>query len=313
MSNEPLVSIVTPSYNQARFLEKTILSVLDQDYPRIEYLVIDGGSTDGSVEIIRKYADRINWWVSEKDNGQADGINKGLRRASGEIVAWLNSDDFYLPGAIRRAVEALQSNLNAGFVYGDLQVVNEAGEVTNVLTYGDWGLQGLMEFKIIGQPSVFMRRQVLETAGYLDTGYHLLLDHQLWLRLAMLAETKYIPELWAGEHYHPASKNLAHAAEFGVEARRIVNWMATEARLKDILQQDQRRIEAGAERLNAFYLFDAQQYRQSLQAYWRSLRNHPAAAARDWYRILYALLSPLGLERLKTAYLARRKGKYKTK
>lgn len=313
MNSKPVVTIVTPSYNQAGFLEKTIRSVLEQDYPNIEYLVIDGGSTDGSVEIIEKYARRINWWVSEKDNGQADGINKGLQRASGEIIAWLNSDDFYLPGAISNAVQALQSNPSAGFVYGDLQVVNERGEITNLLTYGDWGLKGLMEFKIIGQPTVFMRRQVLESAGYLDPDYHFLLDHHLWLRMAMRAGMKYIPQFWAGEHYHAASKNLAHAAEFGVEARRIVDWMAAEPRLKDILQQDRRRIEAGAERLNAFYLFDAQDYKKSLQAYWRSLRSHPAAAAGDWYRILYALFSPLGLERLKSSYLSRRKARFKPK
>ena len=313
MNSKPVVTIVTPSYDQADFLEKTIRSVLEQDYPNIEYLVIDGGSTDGSVEIIKKYADRINWWVSEKDNGQADGINKGLRRASGEIIAWLNSDDFYLPGAVSSAVQALQTNPEAGFVYGDLQVVNEAGEVTNILTYGDWGLKGLMEFKIIGQPTVFMRRNVLESAGYLDPGYHFLLDPHLWLRLAMHAGMKYIPHLWAGEHSHAASKNLAHAAKFGAEARRIVDWMATEPRLKDILLQDRRRIEAGAERLNAFYLFDAHDYKKSLQAYWRSLRSHPAAAAGDWYRILYALFSPLGLERLKNAYLSRRKARFKTK
>jgi len=313
MNDLPVVTIVTPSFNQAPFLEKTIRSVLEQDYPRIEYLVVDGASTDGSVEIIKKYADRINWWVSEKDNGQADGINKGLRRANGEIVAWLNSDDFYLPGSISGAVQALRVNPGVGFVHGDLQVVNSAGEVTNILTYGDWGLKGLMEFRIIGQPTVFMRRQVLEAAGYLDPDYHFLLDHQLWLRLAMHAGMKYIPQLWAGEHYHAASKNLAHAAEFGTEALRIVEWMATEPRLKDILQQDYRRIKAGAERLNAFYLFDAQDYKKSLQAYWRSLRSHPAAAAGDWYRILFALFSPLGLDRLKAGYLSRRKYRYKTK
>lgn len=313
MNNKPVVTIVTPSYNQADFLEKTIRSVLEQDYPNVEYLVIDGGSNDGSVEIIEKYARRINWWVSEKDNGQADGINKGLQRASGEIIAWLNSDDFYMPGAISNAVQALQSNPAAGFVYGDLQVVNKAGEITNLLTYGDWGLKGLMEFKIIGQPAVFMRRQVLESAGYLDPDYHFLLDHHLWLRMAMHAGMKYIPQLWAGEHYHAASKNLAHAAEFGAEARRIVDWMSAEPRLKDILQQDRRKIEAGAERLNAFYLFDAQEYKKSLQAYWRSLRSHPAAAAGDWHRILYAILSPLGLERLKSGYLSRRKARFKPK
>jgi glycosyltransferase involved in cell wall biosynthesis len=310
MNQTPTVSIVTPSFNQAQFLEKTLLSVLEQDYPAIEYLVVDGGSTDGSVEIIRKYADRIAWWVSEKDNGQADGINKGLRRATGEIVAWLNSDDFYQPGAIADAVQALCDNPDAGFVYGDLQVVNPAGETTNVLTYGDWKLPGLMEFKIIGQPAVFMRREVLAQAGYLDEHYHFLLDHHLWLRMATVAEPKYIPRLWAGEHYHPGSKNAAHAAEFGAEAWRIGAWMQSQPGLAELLKSNQRRIKAGAERLNAFYLFDAQDYPAALRAYLRSLGDHPSAALKDWRRILYAALSPLGLEKIRQTYLSRRKHKY---
>ena len=307
MNFTPLVSIVTPSFNQAKFLEKTIRSVLDQDYPQMEYLIVDGGSTDGSLEIIHKYADRLSWWTSEQDRGQADGINKGLHHAKGDIVAWINSDDFYLPGAVTEAVRALQAHPEAGFVYSDLEVVDENGEKINRIHYGHWGLRELMEFRIIGQPTVFMRREVLQQAGYLDESFHFLLDHHLWLRLASLSGMTYIPQLWAGEHYHAASKNQAHAREFGTEAWRIVRWMSTDPRLEPLWKANRRRIEAGAERLNAFYLFDAQDYRASLKAYRRSLKAHPAAATRDWYRILFAMFSPLGLDSLKDRYLARRK------
>ena len=310
MKINPTVSIVTPSYNQAFFLEKAILSVLEQDYPNIEYLVVDGGSTDGSVDIIKKYADRISWWVSEKDRGQADGINKGLRRATGEIVAWLNSDDFYQPGAITDAVRALQEHPDAGFVYGNLQVVNEAGETTNILSYEDWKLKWLMEFKIIGQPSVFMRREVLKQAGYLNESYHYLLDHHLWLRMAIKAQPQYVPKLWAGEHYHAGSKNAAHAAEFGKEARRILEWMRSQPELAELLKKNQRRVEAGVERLDAFYLFDAQDYGGALRAYWRSLWKYPPTALQDWRRVLYAMVSPLGLTKAREAYLQQRKQKY---
>ncbi|HOW91535.1 MAG TPA: glycosyltransferase family 2 protein, partial [Anaerolineaceae bacterium] len=120
MSELPLVSIVTPSFNQVDYLEETMRSVLEQDYPRVEYIVIDGGSTDGSVEIIRKYADRLAYWVSEKDRGQTDAVNKGYAVAKGSILGWLNSDDTYKPGAISAAVEFLVNHPQFGLVYGDL-------------------------------------------------------------------------------------------------------------------------------------------------------------------------------------------------
>lgn len=312
MNSYPLVSIITPSYNQAQFLEKTMLSVLGQDYPNIEYLVADGGSTDGSVEIIRKYEDRLAWWVSEKDRGQADAINKGFSRAKGEVIAWVNSDDYYLPGAVSQAVKALQEHPEAGLVYGNVQVVDKDEEIINTLTYGNWQLPDLMTFHIIGQPAVFMRRDVLEKAGYLDLSYHFLLDHQLWLRIGLAARYDYVPALWARAHYHEGCKNLAQAAEFGKEARRIVEWMKSEPAFEPYLRKYQRRVDAGAERLNAFYLLDAGEYRASFRAYYRSLRLDPAAVLPEWYRMVYALFAPLGLEKWKESYLQRRRKKWKT-
>ncbi len=155
MAEFPLVSIVTPSFNQVAFLEQTIQSVLSQDYPNLEYWVVDGGSTDGSLAIIQRYADQLSGWLSEPDQGQGDAINKGFRRCQGEIVAWLNSDDIYRPGSIRRAVEVLQAHPEVGLAYSDVDSIDPQGEVFNRMTYAQWGLQDLMAFNMLGQVSVF--------------------------------------------------------------------------------------------------------------------------------------------------------------
>src|SRR5215207_10437488 len=133
-SNQPKISIITPSFNQGQFLEASIRSVLEQDYPNLEYIVVDGGSKDDSVEVIKKYQDRLAWWVSEKDKGHADALNKGFSRATGEILAWLNSDDIYFPGAISEAVSVLKRQPEVGMVYGDADLIDDSGE-----TVGQFG------------------------------------------------------------------------------------------------------------------------------------------------------------------------------
>ena len=212
-----LVSIITPSFNQANYLEQTLRSVLEQDYARIEYIVIDGGSTDGSVEIIRKYKDRFAYWVSEKDNGQAEAINKGLVRAKGEIVAWLNSDDYYLPNTISEVVKAFEDNPDILMVYGDVLAVDEQGQTINVLKYKKLSFEDLLCFQIIGQPSVFFRRAALGKAGLLDASLHFLLDHHLWMRIAQQGKILHVPQTWSAARYHAEAKNRAKAAEFGRE------------------------------------------------------------------------------------------------
>ncbi len=305
-----LVSIVTPSYNQSAFLEETILSVLQQEDVDIEHIIIDGGSTDGSLDIIEKYAGRLAWWVSERDSGQADAINKGLRRATGEYIAWLNSDDLYMPGAVAQAAAALGSNPEVGFVFGDAITIDTQGRKLNDLTFGDWGLEELMAFRIICQPAVFMRRSVLEKAGYLDTTYHYMLDHQLWLRLARIAPIQHIPSTWAAARHHPEAKNVAQPAGFSDETLRLLEWMREQPDLAPLVASNRRRVEAGAYRLNGRYLLDGGSPGPALGAYGNALVRSPGFALQHWHRMVYALLSMVGGKNLDQVYYrVRQQGK----
>ncbi len=298
----PLVTIVTPSYNQARFLEATLRSVLEQDYPRIEYLVVDGASNDGSVEIIRRYADRLDWWVSEKDSGQSEAINKGLRRARGEFVGWLNSDDIYLPGAVSAAVTVFQSHPEAGLIYGDSRAIDTDGRPFNLMRARQYTVTDLMAFQIICQPAAFMRRSVMEEVGYLNPDYQLLMDNLLWMCMAQKAPIIYVPQTWAAARYHEQAKNRTRGAAYGQEARILIADLKSRSEFSDLIRLDEKRILAGVERFDAFYLTEAGQPRAALRSYWRSFRLHPSTALGDWKHILLAVFILLGLQRMRNFY-----------
>lgn len=221
----PLVSIVTPSFNQAQFLEETIRSVLNQDYPRIEYIVIDGGSTDESVEIIEKYEGQLAYWVSEPDRGQAYAINKGWQRATGEIVAYLNSDDLYTADAVTTAVRALLSNPDVCIVYGDALVIDEHSDVIWQAPATPFDISGVITTKVkMPQPSVFVRRSALDTVGLLDERLHYCMDYDLWIRLGLTCPGLYLSGVALSKmRAHAAAKSTAAAAAFPLERRRVLN------------------------------------------------------------------------------------------
>ena len=206
----PLVSIVTPSFNQARYIEATIQSVLSQDYARIEYLIVDGGSTDGTVEIIKKHEGRLAWWVSEQDQGQTDAINKGFERAQGQILAWLNSDDTYEPGAVSAAVKYLLDHPEVGMVYGNCNFINEDGQVIGKFGSAQTDYRLLRQGYVhIPQQTMFFRAQWWKQVGPLDPSFYFAMDYDLWTRLAARTELKYVPQTWANFRLHTTGKTIA--------------------------------------------------------------------------------------------------------
>ena len=222
MSDAPLVTVVTPSFNQGRFIRDTIESVLTQRYPRIEYLVVDGGSTDDTLAILGSYGDRLVW-VSEPDRGQTDAINKGWRRARGTIIAYLNSDDTYLPGAVENAVAGLRAHPEAGAVYGEGYHVDEVGRVIDRYPTEPFDMARLAETCFICQPTVFLRRDIVERLGYLDGSLRYCMDYDLWIRLARVSRFVHLPEYLATTRVHADTKTLARRAPVHEEILRTVH------------------------------------------------------------------------------------------
>lgn len=306
-----LVSIVTPSYNQAAYLEQTIRSVLEQDYPRIEYIVVDGASTDGSVEVIKKYESKFAYWVSEKDRGQADAINKGFACATGEIIAWLNSDDYYLQGTVSAAVKVFEENPDVVLVYGNMLAVDEHGKTFNTLSYKQLTIEDLLCFQIIGQPAVFMRHSALQKTDGLDLGFHFLLDHLLWLQIAKHGQVLHVNQVWAAARYHAEAKNRARAAEFGREAFRLLEVAAQDDDLAPVLAKVRRRANASASRVDARYLLDGGHPAKALSAWMRALFIHPPTALARMNIFVSAGLNLLGLGKMREAVLRARESQYK--
>lgn len=220
----PLVTIVTPSYNQGQFLERTILSVLNQDYPNIEYIVMDGGSNDESFNILKKYNNRISYWESKKDNGQSDAINKGWRMGKGIYCSYLNSDDTLLPDAVRKIVNAFEENRDVGVVYGDYtfvdtnDVVLEEG-VGKPTSFRELLIHGQIQF--IAQPSSFYRTDLIRRIGYIDQEFHLAMDYDLLVKLSQVSKMLYIPEKVSQFRLHTAAKTSSYALRHWHETLRV--------------------------------------------------------------------------------------------
>lgn len=209
MNEHPLVSIVTPSFNKGPYIEETILSVRNQTYPRIEHIVIDGGSTDETLSILEKYSGDIIW-ISERDNGQSDAINKGWRRSHGEIIAYLNADDTYPPDAVAIAVTYLEEHPDAGMVYGDGILTDENGKFIQTYHAGEFSLRDLIYCRDnILQPALFLRKAAYDRIGGIDENLHLAMDLDYWIRAGLLFRVAYIPIPLATAKIYGDAKSVA--------------------------------------------------------------------------------------------------------
>lgn len=244
----PLVSIITPSYNHAQFIDATIRSVVEQDYPNLEYIIIDGGSTDGSQEIIRSWAERfparLVYWVSEPDRGQTDAINKGFSRARGEILAWLNSDDTYQPEAVSRAAQYLIEHPKVGLVYGDANLIDQAGEIIGKFPARQTDYRRLRRGYVhIPQQAAFFRTDLWHKVGPLDPTFYFAMDYDLWVRLASQAPIHYVAQPWANFRLHSQGKSVVADDRCWPEMLRVhyreggsrYSWLVIKARLRPII------------------------------------------------------------------------------
>lgn len=285
MSETPLVSIVTASFNSADYIEAAIRSVAAQDYPNIEHLVIDGGSTDGTVEILKRYDGRVVW-VSEPDGGQSDAINKGFRRARGEILGWLDADNIYEPGAVGEAVSRLVREPELGMVYGGVYDVDEAGRVEREYMPPEFTLVGFLlyhEFNFIPPSSVFMRRGALERAGLLDPDLHYTMDFDLWLRMGLRAKVARVKRFWSRFLLRGTSKTGSQMEKFGWDILRVMERFFERRDLPEDVRENERMIRARLYQHAADRIITGD-FSRGREYYRRALMAAPMAASGQLWR-----------------------------
>jgi glycosyltransferase involved in cell wall biosynthesis len=249
---KPRFSVITPSLNQGEYIEKTIMSVLDQSYPSFEHIVIDGGSVDNTISILSSHP-HLNW-ISEPDSGQSNALNKGFKRASGEIIAWINSDDWYAPGAFECVDQFFRDNAQAKIVMGNCLRTNQVGEPFDEVINYERGLPELRRYwvnhAIPTQPAVFFKRQMLLAHGFLDESLHYAMDYELWLRFANAQRFYHVNKTLAHYRFHPEAKGgtndwskfieeweMVYGQQIGILAK-MADWLPKNAaRLKNRLRK----------------------------------------------------------------------------
>lgn len=221
ISATPKISIITVSLNQRDFIEENILSVKTQKYPNVEHLIIDGGSVDGTLDILEKYGRDITW-ISEPDNGQSDALNKGFKKATGDIIGWINSDDKLHPNALSIVAEYFRANIDSIGVVGDLAIIDETSKVLEVIKSSSYNKNYLVNIaKGITQPSTFFKRSVFGKVGYIDESLEYVMDRDLFIRIASIRQIDYIPTTLAEFRIQPDSKTAKGSYYFSKELIKV--------------------------------------------------------------------------------------------
>ena len=274
-NNTPLVSIVTPSFNKGLYIEETLLSIRNQTYKNIEHIVIDGGSTDETLSILKKYSP-VLVWVSEPDKGQSDAINKGWRIAKGDIIAYLNADDTYLPNAVEIAINFFLKHPETAMIYGDGIFSDEKGKFLMNFTAGEFKLKNLVFCKDnILQPAVFLRKTVFETIGDVDADLHLAMDLDYWIRTGLRYKVNYIPQQLATAKIYLDAKSSAQMHKYVMEYEHILEKLFSNPQLPP----DIKLIEKDA--FNFVYVKGGLDYlhvkmgREGMRYLWKAFRMNP--------------------------------------
>lgn len=225
MASLPKITVITPSFNQAQYLERTITSILNQGYPNLEYIVIDGGSTDGSVEIIKRYESKINYWISEKDHGQSEAINKGLRIATGDWVCWQNSDDIFYPFSFKKISEVIELKPDLDLIIGDINLIDERDHIIRSMCYVRPSYKGLLaEGMVLTNQAAFWKRSLHNDIGFMNENLHYGFDYDWFLRLLEhTSKSFHVPMILGALRYHSETKTSLNQSKFQDEYNKILN------------------------------------------------------------------------------------------
>ncbi|MFY9621711.1 MAG: glycosyltransferase family 2 protein [Pyrinomonadaceae bacterium] len=312
-TTQPLVSVVTPAYNQAAFLRDTIESVLSQDYPAIEHQIIDDGSTDETPQILAEYEGRA--WIERHENrGQTPTINKGWERAKGDILTWLNSDDTFLPGAVTAAVEYFEKNPDVGIVFGDTLFTDEHGSpLDRSPDRSTFSYESFVRDceNPIPQPSAFIRRSVIEDVGMLDPEFYYFMDWDFWLRAGVNHRIEYVPELWSTYRLHSESKTVAQANKAAPELEYMYKKFFADPDLPPRIRALERQAMVNMLFTTAGYYLTAENRKAAAQTGWRALRQAPSMFFRPslMHKLIYSLYGGSSLyEKSRNTYHRARAG-----